>query len=243
MLLKAVIQTIPNFVMSCFMLAVGLCNGIEMLIRKFWWGEHGGQRRIHWKSWEILCKPKSDGGMGFKDLAKFNKAMFVKQVWRLPTDKTSLFFKVFSTKYFPSGSVFDAKSSKGSYVWRIILKARQVVQEGMLWRIGDGSKIRVFHDKWIPGEFPLKAAAQNQEFVDDTTVSSLIDVETGEWNGQLIDQLISPWLAQRIKAIPLCQTLQEDCIVWPRSKDGNYSVKTGYQVLEEIERREGQHQV
>ena len=87
--------------------------------------------------------------MGFKDLAKFNKAMLVKQVWRLLTDKTSLFFKVFSTKYFPSCSVFDAKSSKGSYAWQSILKARSVVQEEMLWRIRDGSKICVFHDKWI----------------------------------------------------------------------------------------------
>ena len=117
MLLKAMVQAIPNFAMSCFMLPVGLCNDIEMLIRKFWWGEWGGQRRIHWKNWKTLCKPKYDEGMGFKDLAKFNKAMLTKQVWRLLTDKTSLFYKVFSTKNFPSGSVFDAKSSKGSYAW------------------------------------------------------------------------------------------------------------------------------
>jgi len=129
--------------------------------------------------------------MGFKDLAKFNKTMLAKQVWRLLIDKTSLFYKVFSTKYFPSGSVFDANSSKGSYAWRSILKARPVVQEGMLWRIGNGSRVCVFHDKWILGVFPLKVATQNQEFVDDSTVSSLINVETGEWNGQLIDQLIS----------------------------------------------------
>ena len=183
--------------------------------------------------------------MGFKDLAKFNKAMLAKQVWRLLIDKTSLFYKVFSTKYFPSGSVFDANSSKGSYAWRSILKARLVVQEGMLWRIGNGSRVYVFYDKWILGVFPLKVATQNREFVDDSTVSSLINVETGEWNGQLIDQLMSPWLAQCIKAIPLCQTLQEDCIVWPRSKDENFLMKTGYQVLEEIERREatsGLHQ-
>lgn len=60
--------------------------------------------------------------------------------------------------------------------------SKQVVQEGMLWRIRDGSRVRVFHDKWIPRVFPLKAAAQNQEFVDDSTVSSLINVETGKWN-------------------------------------------------------------
>lgn len=49
-------------------------------------------------------------------------------------DKTFLFHKVFSAKYFPSSSVFDAKSSKGSYAWQNILKARSVVEKGMIWR-------------------------------------------------------------------------------------------------------------
>ena len=77
-LLKAVVQSIPTFAMSCFKLLVGLCKEIEMQIRKFWWGERGGQRKIHWKSWEILCKLKSEEGMGFKDLVRFSEAMLAK---------------------------------------------------------------------------------------------------------------------------------------------------------------------
>ena len=55
----------------------------------------GDRRKIHWKKWEVLCKPKEEGGgMGFKGLCKFNEALLAKQVWRLVHDKHSLFYKV-----------------------------------------------------------------------------------------------------------------------------------------------------
>nr|XP_023872480.1 uncharacterized protein LOC111985081 [Quercus suber] len=65
-LIKAVVQAIPTYTMSCFKLPKGLINEIEGLIRKFWWGYHGEHKRIHWVSWEKLCLPKSKGGMDFR---------------------------------------------------------------------------------------------------------------------------------------------------------------------------------
>ena len=119
-LLKAVVQAISTFAVSCFRLPVGLCQDIEMLICKFWWGQKGDRRKIHWRKREVLCKPKMEGGEGldFKDLCKFNEAMLAKQVWKLLHDTKSLFYKVFKTKYFPNCSLFEAKSSSCSFAWK-----------------------------------------------------------------------------------------------------------------------------
>ena len=64
-LIKSVIQAIPTYAMRCFKLPFGLCDDIEAIIKKFWWGQRGNSRKIHWIRWSELTKSKMVGGMGF----------------------------------------------------------------------------------------------------------------------------------------------------------------------------------
>ena len=162
--------------MSCFKLPTGLIQDIERLIRKFWWGQRGDQHKIHWKNWEALCKPTALGGMGFKDLKKFNEAILAKQIWRLLTGHTSLFYQVFQAKYFPNCSILDAKLSLGSYIWQSIVKAKKLVQSSLLWRVGDGKQIKILWDRWLPREEPAKVISPLNSILTEWTVSRLLDL-------------------------------------------------------------------
>jgi hypothetical protein len=79
-LLKAIIQAIPTYIMSIFMLPKGLNLEINTLMQKFWWGHQKNDSRIHWMSWSKMKVSKSQGGMGFKDLMCFNNALWLSNI-------------------------------------------------------------------------------------------------------------------------------------------------------------------
>ena len=78
-LIKAVIPAIPTYTMGVFQLQLNCVRNLNALCAKFWWGQVGNERKIHWKNWGSLTQPKADGGMRFQDLRLFNHAMLAKQ--------------------------------------------------------------------------------------------------------------------------------------------------------------------
>ena len=150
-LIKAVAQSIPTYSMGVFQLPKKLCDELNAMCARFWWGQEGEKRKIHWKSWDKLTEAKKMGGLGFRDLTSFNLAMLAKQGWRLIQQQDSLMAKCFKARYFPRSHLLDASASPNcSYVWKSIMAAIPILKSGCCWRVGDGSNIRVFMDKWIP---------------------------------------------------------------------------------------------
>ncbi|XP_012842653.1 PREDICTED: uncharacterized protein LOC105962866 [Erythranthe guttata] len=46
-MIKAVLQAIPSFVMGCFLLPEGIINDVEAAVKRYRWG-HGGNRGLAW---------------------------------------------------------------------------------------------------------------------------------------------------------------------------------------------------
>ena len=132
--------------------------------------------------------PKNEGGMGFKELRKFNEAMLAKQVWWLVHDKKSLFYRVCKAKFFPSGDIFSAHVKTGSYAWRSILKARHLITEGARYRVGNGQTVRIYQDYWLPGDGSGKVISPPSLLPADARVADIIDADSGWWNSYLLER-------------------------------------------------------
>lgn len=116
-LIKAVIQAIPTYGMTCFRIPSLINNTIESICAKFWWEATGKDKKIHWKAWSSLKAPKSEGGLGFRDLTNFNKALLAKQVWRIIEFRNSLVARVLKARYFKYMDIMEAPlSSNPSYI-------------------------------------------------------------------------------------------------------------------------------
>ena len=230
-LIKAVAQAISTYTMSCFKLPDALCEELTSMVRNFWWGQKENEKKIAWLSWEKLCEPKHNGGMGFKKLKQFNLALLAKQGWRLQTNHNSLVYQVLKAKYFTRYDFIEASlRNNPSFSWRSIMAAQKLVREGRRWRVGNGSAIRIWGDKWLPTPSTFKIVSPRQFMHQDTRVSELIDNATASWKSSILDVLFLPHEAEMIKGIPLSSRLPADKLIWAEASDGKFSVKSAYKL-------------
>jgi hypothetical protein len=147
-----------NILHELFLLPKGLYSKIDSLMRKFWWGHKHKEKTIHWMKLEKMGLPKTQGGLGFRDFHCFNKGLLAKQIWLLWKNLDSLIARIMKAKYHPNDSVFKATlgKKKPSFAWRSMQGSIGLIQKGLIWRIGNGKKVRVWEDRWIPSSSTLR---------------------------------------------------------------------------------------
>lgn len=165
------VQAIPCYSMLCFRLPKRLINEINTLAARFWWGVGEEDLKIHWVGWQTMCKPKCQGGLGFRDLELFNKTLLAKQGWRIMNDPNYMLSWVLKGQYFRDGTFMTAKTGENpSFIWRSLMWGRNLLKEGVQWRIGNGESVRIYEDNWIPNHPNLKILS-TPRFPIDSKVS------------------------------------------------------------------------
>ncbi|XP_071909589.1 uncharacterized protein [Coffea arabica] len=239
-LIKAVVMAIPNYTMSCFKLPRSLCKDIGSRIAKFWWENGEGENRMHWASWKKLTEVKGKGGIGFRDLEAFNTALLAKQIWRFITAPNLLVSRVMKAKYMKDQWQEKKPPSSSSWAWKSIHSARHLLLNGLWKRIGDGSTVEIWKDKWITGNPNGKPASTKPANCKIQKVSDLI--LEGKWDKLKLQLVFNQEEAKLIANIPLSIFRRKDRMFWKDSKSGSYTVKSGYARAKQERQSEGRRE-
>ncbi|KAL5547765.1 hypothetical protein UlMin_002996 [Ulmus minor] len=227
-LIKAVAQAIPTYSMSIFKIPSTLCRELGSIVARFWWGSTPTNRKINWVSWEKMCLPKHKGGMGFRDLFLFNQSLVAKQAWRILKYPQSLMSRVLKGKYFPNGNFLSAPCKQtASFIWKSIVWGRELLNKGLIWKIGNGLSVKAFSDPWIARPMSFKPVTKNPR-MDDPTVAEFLN-PLG-WNTQLLEENFWPIDIAEITNITVPRNREADKLWWFFEKKGSYTVKSGYKL-------------
>ena len=123
-------------------------------------------------------------------------------------EKDTLLYKIFKSKYFPNGNIFDIEiNPRCSFAWKSILQARDVICKGARWRLGDGSSINIWNHRWLDASWGGKILSPQLD-PSLTVVKDLFILGTKCWNEELIDRNFFPSKVECIKVFLLVLTLQ-----------------------------------
>ncbi|KFK27798.1 hypothetical protein AALP_AA8G430800 [Arabis alpina] len=228
-LLKTVALALPVYTMNCFKLPKGTCAELNTIIANDWWSKGSDKRSVHWFSWKRMGLPKKEGGLGFRDIENFNLALLGKQVHRLFTNPSSLVAQLLKGRYFPATNIMEAgNGSKPSYIWRSLLDGRELVKKGLRCLVGDGANIRAFQDNWLDTHPPRSPRPISDIPTNIQLVKDLMLRGTNRWNMELLSQTIHAADVQEILKLPVSSSQLHDLIGWNYTKDGMYTVRSGY---------------
>ncbi|CAN1817498.1 Putative ribonuclease H protein At1g65750 [Linum perenne] len=225
-LIKAVIQAIPSYVMSLFLLPKHITNKMNSKLRNFFWSGDLNKRSLHWKHGDILCSPKDQGGLGFRDFETFNLALLAKQAWRLTTLTQPLWVRLLKSRYFHKSSFLQAgKGARPSWIWASLCEARYSLDLGIVRVIGNGESTNLTKDPWIP-HLPTNRLAANVGSCE--SVADWISNQSRTWNWYTVNAYCTKEQSEAIRKIPIGPQDLQDEWCWKFTNNGGFTVKSAY---------------
>ena len=105
--------------------------------------------------WDILCRPKDQGGLGILDLQIQNKCLLAKWIVNL-LNTDGMWQELLKNKYLRSKSLTQVKAKPyDSHFWRGLMNIKDEFLTNVTFLIKDGSATRFWEDTWI-GNVPFK---------------------------------------------------------------------------------------
>jgi hypothetical protein len=248
-LFNAVLNAIPVFYLSYLKIPVHVWKKICRIQREFLWGGKQGRKKISWLKWDTVCRPKSEGGLGVRDVRVVNISLLTKWRWRLLDGTNTVWKDVLISKYGANvvGRVVmddDCQPWYASLWWKDICGIGSNLDtnwfsQSVFKKLGNGLNTRFWSDIWV-GDMPLKDKFPRLYSIstqkEDLVAEVWSPLGAGDkwrllWRRRLFvwEEGLCGEMLQIINQISLSD--EDDRWCWRPGEDAVFSVKSTYSLV------------
>jgi hypothetical protein len=251
-LINSVLNAIPIFYLSFMKIPAKVVKKVVRIQREFLWGGVKGGKKVSWVKWPVVCRGKSRGGLGVRDVKLVNSSLLSKWRWRLIQPGRPLWKEVLVAKY---GSHILHQvdwsnvviPSLASTWWKNLISLdKEVVgknwlADSMRRKVGNGVTTSFWSSNWIGNDplkvtFPRLYSLSNQK---ESKVADFVDMREGAnvwtfvWRRNLFqwEQELVLHLTNLLDSVVLSPV--EDSWCWLPDPDNGFSVNSSYKLLSE----------
>ncbi|KAG7533510.1 Reverse transcriptase zinc-binding domain [Arabidopsis thaliana x Arabidopsis arenosa] len=149
-LLSSVISGIINFWILAYRLPSGCIKELNKLCSAFLWSGPDLNSKKAKIAWSDVCRPKKEGGLGLQSLEIANKTSCLKLIWKIVSGSDSLWVAWVSSILIKLKSFWTIKedTKQGSWMWRKILKYRDIAKQFHKVEVLNGLTCSFWYDNW-----------------------------------------------------------------------------------------------
>lgn len=103
----------------------------------------------------------------------------------------------------------------------------------MVWRVGDGNKIRIWLDKWVPKASGGYIQSFARILDRNALVSEILDRDNSWWNMPLIHEIFSAEEVGLICSMAVSPRSGKDRLIWNYTKNGDFTVNSAYHLAKD----------
>jgi len=218
--------------MSSFLLPDELCHKLDMAFKNLWWGfPKDKSHNLSLKSWNSLCLPKDQGGLGFRLMKDINISLISKLGWNLLVDHDCLWVSLFKNKYFKYGNLLTSALPIGSFIWNGIKSIVPLLKSRACFIPHLFSSLAIWFSPWVPtlpGFRPVPRVESLQANFP-LAILDLLSSATGTWNLPLLRFLFEPSSVSKILKIKIRSATE--ALLWSPSSTSVFYTKSAHRFL------------
>lgn len=89
--------------MGFYWLPDGVHKKMDNIRANFLWQGTKDKFKYHMAKWEMVCRPKDQGGLGIINTRTMNDSLMVKWIWKIFQEPDDLWFWILKAKYMGEG--------------------------------------------------------------------------------------------------------------------------------------------